>query len=371
MKSKEIPNLPSSVFARRAAALAGAILAVISLSAADPAAFEQSKKEAGLLVYGNIAADNFGPAAAGFRKKYPWIKLEMLDTGPAVAFERYYAETSAGRRSADAILAAAPSAWVRFAQKGEALPYVAAEDEALPKWSKPFPGVYTLSTDPLLLVYNKLLLPPERRPKSITQLIQLAKKYPQDFDGRLTTYDASRHPFAYAIHWTYVNRYGAEGWKKLAALGPLTRPEGAGSSMVEKLTTGEFTAIYFGSGLTFMKRILDAKGGDLLEWSLIGDGTPVMLRGMAITRKAKSPYSAQLFIDYLLSHEGQVALGRGGLTPYRSDVQKDEVPFLTYEQIRQQIGDENIVIIGYDEQMLADEEKFVAKWQALFPSVKR
>lgn len=368
MKSK---GIPSSVFARRAAALAGAILAVVSLSAADSAALEQSKKEAGLLVYGNIAADNFSPAAAGFRKKYPWIKLETLDTGPAVAFERYYAESSAGRHSADVLVVGAPTAWVRFVQKGEALPYVAADDEALPKWSKPFPGVYTFSTDPLLLVYNKLLLPPERRPKSIAQLIQLTQKYPQDFDGRLTTYDASRHPFAYAIHWSYVHRYGAEGWKRLAALGPLTRPEGAGASMVEKLTTGEFTAIYFGSGLTFMKRILDAKGGDLLEWSLIHDGTPVMLRGMAITRKARSPYSAQLFIDYLLSHEGQVALGRGGITPYRSDVQKDEVPFLTYEQIRQQIGDENIVIIGYDEQMLEDGDKFVHKWQALYPSVKR
>lgn len=364
-------GIPASVLPRRAAVLAGVLGAVLALPAADPAALEQSKTEPGLLVYGNIAADNFGPAAAGFRKKYPWIKLETLDTGPAVAFERYYAESSAGRHSADVIVVGAPTAWVRFVQKGEALPYVAAEDDALPPWSKPFPGVYTFSTDPLLLVYNKLLLPPERRPKSIAQLIALAGKYPQDFAGRLTTYDASRHPFAYAIHWTYANHFGAEGWKKLAALGPLTRPEGSGASMVEKLTTGEYTAIYFGSGLTFLKRILEARGGDLLEWSLIHDGTPVMLRGMAITRKARSPYSAQLFIDYLLSHEGQVALGRGGITPYRSDVKKGEVPFLTYEDIRQQIGDKNIIIIGYDEQMLADTDQFVAKWRALYPSVKR
>lgn len=351
--------------------IVGALVAVLPLQAAEPGAIERSKSEIGLLVYGNIAADNFGPAAAGFRKKYPWIKLETLDTGPAVAFERYYAESSTGRRSADLLVVGAPTAWVRFAQKGEARPYVAAEDETLPKWSKPFPGVYTFSTDPLLLVYNKLLLPPERRPKSIAQLIQLAEKYPQDFAGRLTTYDASRHPFAYAIHWAYTNRFGAEGWKRLAALGPLTRPEGGGAAMVEKVTTGEFTAIYFGSGLTFMKRILDAKGGDLLEWSLISDGTPVMLRGMAITRKAKSPYSAQLLLDYLLSHEGQTALGRGGITPYRSDIAKEEVPFLTYEQIRQQIGDENIIIIGYDEQMLADTDRFVEKWRKLYPSVRR
>lgn len=341
------------------------------LYAADPEAIEGSRQEKGLLVYGNIAADNFGPAAAGFRKKYPWIKLETLDTGPAVAFERYYAESSVGRRSADVIVVGAPTAWVRFVQKGEALPYVSSEDAVLPGWSKPFPGVYTFSTDPLLMVYNKILLPPERRPRSMAQLVELSRRHPGDFAGKLTTYDASRHPFAFAIHWAYTRQTGDTGWERLRALGPLTRPEGSGAAMVEKLTTGEYVAIYFGSGLTFLKRILDAKGGDLLDWSLIQDGTPVMLRGMAITRKTRNPYSAQLFIDYLLSHEGQVALGRGGITPYRDGIRADEVPFLTFGQIREQIGEKNIIMVGYDEQMLADNDRFIARWQALYPSVKK
>lgn len=338
--------------------------------AAAPDAVERSKQEKGLVIYGNVAADNFAPIIAEFRKKYPWISVKTLDLGPAPAFERYLTESSVGHRSADLIAAASPTVWLRFIKRGELEPYAAEGAQQLPEWSRPFPGLYTLSTDPMVIVYNKLLLPPERQPRSIAQLRALAKSHPKDFANRMTTYDALRHPFAYAIHWTYAKERGQAAWDAFKELGPITRPEGGGASMVEKVAVGEYTTIYFSSPLTFHKSMKDMKSSPVLAWNLIEDGTPVMMRGIGITKKSQNKSSAQLFIDFVVSRPGQLAAARGGMTPYRSDVRPDEVPFLTFDAIRERVGEKNVLLIKYDEKMVADMKAFTDAWRAAYRFAK-
>jgi iron(III) transport system substrate-binding protein len=149
-------------------------------------------------------------------------------------------------------------------------------------------------------------------------------------------------------------------------LGPHSRPEGGGASMMEKVAVGDYTTSYFSSPLTFFKFVKDMKTSPVLAWSLIEDGTPVMMRGIGITKKAQSKYSAQIFLDFVLSREGQLAAARGGMTPYRSDIKPDEVPFLTFDAIRQRIGEKNVILIKYDEAMVADMKSFTDKWRATY-----
>ncbi len=351
-----------------------AVLAVAFFSlhaqAAPPDAVEKSKKEKGLVIYGNVASDNFAPIIAEFQKKYPWITVKTLDLGPAPAFERYLTESSVGHRSADLIAAASPTVWMRFVKRGELEPYVAEGSRDLPEWSRPFPGLYTLSTDPMVIVYNKLLLAPERQPKSLAQLRALLKSHPRDFANRMTTYDALRHPFAYAIHWTYAKERGQAAWDAFKELGPATRPEGGGASMVEKVAVGEYTTVYFSSPLTFYKNMKDMKSSPVLAWNLIEDGTPVMMRGIGITKKSQNKYSAQLFIDFVVSRPGQLAAARGGMTPYRADIRPDEVPFLTFDAIVERIGARNVLLIKYDEKMVTDMKSFTDAWRAAYRFAK-
>jgi len=342
----------------------------VQANAAQPGAVEASKKEKGLVIYGNVAADNFAPIVAEFRKKYPWIKVQTLDLGPAPAFERYLTESSVGHRSADLIAAASPTVWIRFVKRGELEPYIAEGAAQLPDWSRPYPGLYTLSTDPMVIVYNKLLLKGDKQPKSMAQLRALAKSNPKDFANRMTTYDALRHPFAYAIHWTYAKERGQQAWDTFRELGPITRPEGGGASMIEKVAVGEYTTVYFSSPLTFYKSMKDMKSSPVLEWHLIEDGTPVMMRGIGITKKSQSKASAQLLVDFVISREGQLAAARGGMTPYRSDVKASEVPFLTYDEIVKRVGEKNVILIRYDEKMVDDMKAFTDKWRAAYRFAK-
>lgn len=357
------------VFARRIA-VAGVLAAACGwgavAQAADAGAVERSKSEQGLQIYSNIAAYNWGPVVDAFRAKYPWVKVEALDLGPSEAFERYYSESSVKRRTADVIAVAAPDSWLRFIDRKQVEPYAAADAAALPAWSKPVEGLYTISTDPMVIVYNKVLLKEEQRPRSLDQLAQLVRANPAPYARRLTTYDATSHPFAYALHWAYVNKRGQAGWDVLKVLGPQTRPEGGGATMIEKTTAGEYVGSYFASGVTFFRQMKEQKRERVLDWSLLEDGTPLMVRGIAMTRAASSKASAQLFLDFVLSHEGQVAVGRGGLTPYRPDVKKEEVPFLTYQSVAGEIGESNVILVGYDRKLLTEQAQFIAQWKAAY-----
>lgn len=328
---------------------------------------EASKSERGLLIYSNVAEYNWRDILAGFRARYPWIKVETLDMGPSEVFERYYSETAAKRNSADLIVSGAPDAWQRFVSRDGVTEYRSPETEHLPNWTIPLPGVYTFSTDPMILVYNKVLLKPEEHPKGVGDLVALGARDPGRFRGKLTTYDASSHPFAYAIHWSVIADQKPGGWDFYSKLAPMTRPETGGATMLDKVTAGEYLAAYYTSAITVFPHMGERGRDKIVGWTLPADGTPVMIRGLAITKATKSPASSRLMLDYLVSHDGELAAARGGMTPYREDIELDEVPYLTFAEVTRRVGGpSNVVLIGYRKEMLGGYRPFIERWNALF-----
>lgn len=347
---------------------AGAAAAASSQVTADNHAelVESSKQEGRLLVYSNVAEYNWRPILQGFAARYPWIRVDTLDMGPAEVFERYYAEVSAGRRTADLIVSGAPGPWLRFRDRGGIEPYSSLEDEHLPEWSRPLPGLYTISADPMIIIYNKMLLAEKDWPDSLAALQTMATEDAARFRNKLSTYNAASHVFGYAIHWTVAKRLGPTAWPVFETLGSVTRPEDGGAIMVEKVTTGEYLAAFFVSGITVFPRMTQAGRDKVIGWSFINDGTPVFVRGMAVTRAASNQSSAKLLLDFILSRDGQIAVGEGGMTPYRSDVKPEDVPYVALSTIEAEIGEQNIVLIGYDPEMVQDMDGFNARWKAAY-----
>lgn len=330
-----------------------------------------SRNESGLLIYSNVAEYNWRDIIRGFNQKYPWIKVSTLDLGPGEIFERYYSEVSAKQKTSDLIVNAAPDAWLRFMSKDGIEPYLSAEDSKLPGWSKPVPGLYTASTDPLVIIYNKMLLKDLDPPTSLTQLSEMMIANPARFGNKVTTYDATSHSFAYALHWAVVNSGKLDGWDLFEKIGPLTQPESGGANMLDKVTSGEYLAAYYTSGATTFSQLSQGGRDRVVGWELPRDGTPVIMRGLAIPRGARSPLSARLMLDYLVSHEGQVAMGKGGMTPYRPDVKSEEVSFLTYADIVEKVGGtQNVILVNYAPAMLTEYKPFIERWGALFKEKK-
>lgn len=332
-----------------------------------PAEYEQiveaSKAEGPLLVYSVMAESNWKPVIDAFHELYPWIEVQTLDLGGSEVFERYYAESASGAQTADLSITADPSGWIEFVKnRGEAVDYESPEKSRVPDWSMPFPGLYTVSTDPMLILYNEQVLPEDLRPRGLSELAEMAAANPDVFDGKITTYDIII-PFSFAINWAFVRDCGDDTWETLETLGPMTMPEQSGGTQLQKLASGEYAVGYFVSSGVFPK-LPDLEG--IVGWSYIEDGTPVFLRGMAIPKGSTNINSAKLMLDFILSHDGQVAWGKGGLTPYRSDLTVEECP-RTFQSIAQEIGGEDkMVLVNYDENAAAGRDAFVEHWNEAF-----
>ena len=324
---------------------------------------EGSRAEAGIVIYSNMADNNWAPLIEGFKAQYPWIKVETLDLGSGTVHSRWEAEAGSGSRSADILVSGANDRWASYGLAGDKLlDYKSPELASLPEIAQPYAGVNVLSADPLVITYNAMLLPEEKRPTGLASLVEDAVADPGTFDGKITTYDAARNSFGLAAWWSYMNAKGEDGWAELRKIGPMIRGETSGGPMNEKIATGEYVTGIAVSGITIFPR-LEQPGGEILGFSFPDDGTIMMLRGMGIPKDAANPNSAKLFIDYALSQPGQTLVGKGGLVPYRDDVAEADVRY-TYQGITEMIGADNMIVAGFDKGLITEASDFVAKWNS-------
>lgn len=345
------------------AAAGGEATAAPAAASGDNAAMvEASKNEKdGLLVYSIMSETNWKPVLEGFAAKYPWIKVTTTDLGAYEVFERYYTEAAGNARTADFIATTAPDGWINFVKKGEVDPYVSAEDANVPDIGKVDKGVYAVSTDPMVFVWNKALL--ANPPKTMAELVDMIAKDPATFNGKLITYDAAGEGFGYGLNWFYTKAKGDDGWKALQAIGS-TKPkiQTSGGKMIDAVLAGESVLGFFVSNITVQPRL--AKAAELLGYSFVPDAQVVAVRPMAVTKHAASPNSAKLLVDYILSSEGQIAFAKGGLTAYRTDV-ADQAP-LHLSQVSKAVGGDDKLIFSRPEADIADQAKhdeFITKWQ--------
>ena len=323
---------------------------------------EGSRSESGLMIYSNMADNNWQPILKGFNAKYPWIKVETVDLGSGTVHSRWEAEKGSSARTADVLVSGANDRWAAYGKDGAMEDYKSPEIAHLPEFAHPYPGVNVLSTDPLVITYNAALLPEDQRPKGFASLVQAATADPDTFQGKITTYDAARNSFGLAAWWSYMDKEGDAAWEGLRKIGPMIRGETSGGPMNEKIATGEYLMGIAVSGITIFPR-LEQPGGEILGFAFPDDGTIMMLRGMGIPKGAANPNSAKLFVDYALSQDGQTQVGKGGLVPYREDVAEDQVRY-TFQKIGSQIGNENMIIAGFDQRLITEAGPFVEKWNA-------
>lgn len=326
-----------------------------------------SKKENKLVVYSIMAAYNWKPVLEGFKKKYPWIEVQTLDLGSSEVFERYYSERASNSRTGDLIIAGAADKWLQLIAKGEAIDYASPETDKLPKWSVPRKGLYTVSADPMVIVWNNAVVPENQRPKNLADIAKLAQTNAADYKNKITTYNAATEAFGLNINWAYTKKYGDKAWDLLEQLGKVVRPERSAGPMIEKVTAGEYKIAYFVSGIVLFPKLDDPARAKLLGWAYPTDGTPIVLRGMAIPKGSTNVNSAKLMLDYIVSHDGQVAFGKGGLTPYREDVQASEVPRATYAGVVKAVGGEqNVVRVEYDDEVMTKGQALQERWKKTF-----
>jgi iron(III) transport system substrate-binding protein len=268
---------------------------------------QQAKTEKGLVIYANVPAQYFKPVIAAFNKVYPFIQVSVTNLEDNTIFSKYEAEAAQGARTADLLVASAPASWVQAERNGVAANVTPAGLTAFPSWVNQGHGIYVMSAEPVLLGYSSKLLTPSEVPHTWAQLAADAKANPAKY--KMVSYTVN-NPLDYAGVYGLIHILGADKvWNYFSALAPVTKTYDDGLTQLSVVLQGGASIGYMTSGLA--QGVLPHYKG-LAGYTFMQDATPLVPRGIAVTAKAASPASAQLFLDFLYTPTGQDALCAGG-----------------------------------------------------------
>jgi iron(III) transport system substrate-binding protein len=306
---------------------------------------DASKEEGGeLVIYSNTSEENWAPIFRDFQKKFPWVEdVSANDLDSDEVFQKILSEQSTGSSPADLVVSNAAVGWADFASRDDVLmDYESPEIAELPEFAQLLPNVFAMSTDPQTIAYNTELVP--EAPTGLAHLAELAEANPDVFQDKVTVRDPESS-FGYTVTQAYTEG-NPDGWDALETLLPYTRAETSSGTQMEKILAGEYVAGFLISGGPAFPVVEDSQG--LVETVYPDDGTVVLPRGIGIAADAPHPATSKLFIDFLLSEEGQFAVAEGGLSSYREGVEGQGLH--TYKEVVDAVGEEGIIFVEYAEQ---------------------
>jgi iron(III) transport system substrate-binding protein len=295
------------------------------------------------------------PITEAFEAKYPDLKLRVLSLDDKQVFQRYGTETSTGVKTADVVMDSDAVGMLDFVAKGHIADYSDPNLKNLPEYAELAPGVAAMSQDPIVAVYNSALIPKDKQPKDLASLAKLS----DSLKGKIGTTDI-RNPIQFGAVSGYVDKHGEAGWKNIEQLGSNSGVESGTGNLMQKLAQGQYQASYFVSGA--VRALITGDAAKVLNWTYLTDGTPLIPRGIGVTTKASAPDAAKVFVNFLLSVEGQEAACKGGFTPYRDGVE------CAYglPAIKKAVGAGNLILGGYPENIVKDKPAIEARWKKAF-----
>lgn len=264
--------------------------------AADAKIVEAAKKEGELAWWSTIAQDQSQKIVDEFMKLYPFIKASYWRSGSVGLHNKILIEARAGRATWDVVSQTTPEFIFDLKQKKLIAPYNSPERRWFSADLKDrdgyWTGTYALPTG---LGFNTQQVKRQEAPQSYKDLLD-----PKWKGGKISI-DDENYELLVGLEQTWGKQAAVEYLKGLAAQAPII---GRGATQrTQMLAAGEFPlAISYTHTVEWSK----SQGGSV-DWVNL---EPVVIKfdGIMLGAKAAHPNSAKLFIDFILSQQGQALL---------------------------------------------------------------
>jgi iron(III) transport system substrate-binding protein len=322
---------------------------------------DDARKEGKLIIYAATDTSVIRSLLKDFEAMYG-IKVEYNDMNSTELYNRYISENAASSTSADVLWSSAMDLQLKLVNDGLMASYASPEASSIPQWAQYQQQAFGTTYEPLAIVYNKRLVPAGDVPQTRAALIKLLQTQPAKYKGKVTTYDIEKAGVGFnaltqdarvnpQMTWQLVEAIGATGPKLLSSTG----------AMMERLSSGENLIGYNIIGSYAFAR---AKKDPSIGYVYPKDYTLVVSRLVTISKKARNPNAAKLWIDYLLSKRGQTLIAnQANLFAIRSDVEGET----SMIGLQQQLGDSlKPIPIGAGLLVYLDQAKrleFMKRWQ--------
>jgi iron(III) transport system substrate-binding protein len=321
--------------------------------AAEQAVIEGAKREAKLVIYTGVERAAAQVVINAFAKKYPFIAAETVRASSSKLATRLDAEIEADRVQGDVIEFSLLYLTTALQRRGEILRYDSPEYAQYPA-DYSAPGYWAASgLSNIIILLNTRKVDQANVPQSWWDL---AKPYWKD---KLTIDNLEVSGTGY--NWlTAIVDNESLGWKFIEALGK-NRPglERGHAGMAQKVAAGEYAGAAEMSDF-HLKNLRDAAASVPLRGVWPQEGVPSEPWTAAILKRAPHPNAARLFLDFLLSREGQALyVETMGWTSARPDVAP-----AGYKEMPREV---KVLKSGLSpEEALKVRDEYVAKWKQLW-----
>lgn len=268
---------------------------------------EEAKREGKVVVYAAYSTADANAFKAAFERKYPFIKFEYFRAGKDKLLARYLTEVRAGQFLPD-VYQSSIFPIMTLQQKGLLAKYSSPEREVYAEALKDKEGYWTaVYLNAMTIAYNTRLVRPGEVPKGYQELLLPKWKGKMGMDLNKTEW--------YVAMFQMMGE--EKGKKYMEALSKQQIQARDGNTITgQLLVAGEFPLVVsqYPTSVEEFKKV-----GAPIDWVPL-DPHFVYSITIAMTAKNSHPAAGKLFIDFVLSEEGQLIMKSLSRIPARKDV---------------------------------------------------
>jgi len=291
-----------------AAILTAAALSPTGAAQADPVYFpapgggEETGPVGAVVVYSTTDMAQARPIVAAFQARYPAVAVSYHELQSLEIFDRVTRESEPGGMTADLVLSSAMDLQVKLANDGYASRQSPSEGGRLPRWAVWQDSAFAVTYEPAVIIYNRPFFDGREPPRTRADLMRLLEEEGSALFGKIATYDVERSGLGFLFlardheHfpqiWRLVSLMGRQGVKLYTN----------SAAIIDRVATGRFVLGYNILG-SYAQAMAASRPG--LGIILPEDYTIIASRVAIVPRAARSRVLGALFLDFLLSPEGQ------------------------------------------------------------------
>ena len=282
---------------------------------------DAAKKEGAMVFYTTMDIQNSKPLLDAFNKKYPFIKADLVRLGGTAMVSRILTEAQAGASQFDVAVGISPSL-TPMRERNLIAPYMSPEFANLHNDLYDATGYWsTVYLNTLVLGYNTKVISRNDLPKTYDDLLK--PQYKQKF-----IIDIENHDVFVALSQEWGQEKAINYFKGLAKQEPVFLRGNTNRANFVSVGERSMTFVY-AQVIERMKQT-----GAPVDWIPL-EPVAVELNVAMLSAKAAHPNSAKLFIDYLISKDGQEFLKTFRRIGPRKDVKPD--PPKLFEGFRRRV----------------------------------
>jgi iron(III) transport system substrate-binding protein len=271
---------------------------------------EAAKKEREVVFYTTTNLEEAGAMSGRFKAKYPFLDVNINRAEGERIVTKVLQEARAKKSLVDVMQT--PAFYLHALKtRGILGEYSSPEDRFYPRNFKEEKSWTTTYYNPYVVLYNTKLVSAQNLPKRYEDLLN-------PFWKNKMILEKDKIDWFTAMLQILGREKGIRYMRDLSRQNPMLR---IGQTLITQLVAAGEIALQINANAVSVNRL--KQRGAPIDWVALGP-LPGLMVGVGLMSQAPHPAAARLFVDFLLSKEGQQLYQSAGRLIARSDLPQDE-----------------------------------------------